>query len=108
MRLQKTSFDQALMGMEVIDSYGTKFDKTKHGSLFLSKVCVRVRSKVLTILYFPPAFLSNRYIIFRAARFQDRERTYIAKISNLEAENSQQQLITVNESQRQLMTANRS
>ena len=26
------------MGMEVIDSYGTKFDKTKHGSLFLSKV----------------------------------------------------------------------
>ena len=38
--LQKyfTAFDQALLGMEVIESYGSKFDKTKHGSLFLSKV----------------------------------------------------------------------
>ena len=42
--LQKyfTAFDNALMGMEVIENYGNKFDKTKHGSLFLSKLLVRV------------------------------------------------------------------
>ena len=47
--LQKyfASFDQALLGMEIIDNYGTKFDKTKHGSLFLSKVCSDTFDQIL-------------------------------------------------------------
>ena len=38
--LQKyfAALDQSLQGMEVMEIYGSKFDKTKHGSLFLSKV----------------------------------------------------------------------
>ena len=39
--LQKyfAALDQSLLGMELMECYGAKFDKTKHGSLFLSKVC---------------------------------------------------------------------
>ena len=38
--LQKyfAALDQSLQGMELVECYGAKFDKTKHGSLFLSKV----------------------------------------------------------------------
>ena len=38
--LQKyfAALDQSLQGMELVESYGAKFDRTKHGSLFLSKV----------------------------------------------------------------------
>ena len=38
--LQKyfAALDQSLHGMELVECYGSKFDRTKHGSLFLSKV----------------------------------------------------------------------
>ena len=38
--LQKyfAALDQSLLGMELVECYGAKFDRTKHGSLFLSKV----------------------------------------------------------------------
>ena len=38
--LQKyfSALEHSLQGMELLQIYGTKFDRTKHGSLFLSKV----------------------------------------------------------------------
>ena len=34
------SFDQALLGTEILDNSNSSFDKNKHGTLFLNKVCV--------------------------------------------------------------------
>lgn len=45
--LQKyfAALDQSLQGMELVECYGPKFDRTKHGSLFLSKVSIWILLK---------------------------------------------------------------
>ena len=50
--LQKyfAALDQSLQGMELVESYGAKFDRTKHGSLFLSKVTDKIAVELQTNL----------------------------------------------------------
>ena len=62
--LQKyfAALDQSLHGMELVECYGPKFDRTKHGSLFLSKVSIWI----FLFCNFIPKRLTDRPVLSMA------------------------------------------